>query len=77
LRVPTSNERQEGTATREQIDFLVYELRELANSINDALSDVMNDEIDRLVAAPPERIKTMRDVTRKIDTLELGVLTIK
>lgn len=52
-------------------------MQKFPNCINDVLSDVMDDEIDRLVAAPPERIKAMRDLTRKIETLEQGVRAIK
>jgi interferon-induced GTP-binding protein Mx1 len=45
--------------------------------INEILSNVMDDEIGRLVVAPPEKMKAMKELTRKIEILDKGVTAIK
>lgn len=52
-------------------------MQEFPSQINDYLSNVMDDEIDRLVVAPPEKMRAMKEYDRKIETLDNGIASIK
>jgi Ca2+-binding EF-hand superfamily protein len=52
-------------------------MQEFPKRINDVLSNVLDDDIDRLVVAPPEKMRTMKEYDRKIETLDNGIAAIK
>jgi hypothetical protein len=52
-------------------------LQSFPDRINDALSETMDTEIDRLVAAPPDWVRAMKEYERMIKTLDNGIAAIK
>lgn len=52
-------------------------MQNLANRMNDILSEVTDKEIEHLVMAPPDIVDTMNTLKRKADTLDKGIVTIR
>ena len=51
-------------------------MQSFAVCINDSLSETMDEEIDRLVAAPPDRVRAMKEYERKVKSLDDGIAAI-
>jgi len=51
-------------------------MQSFAVRINDALGETMDEEIDRLVAAPPDRVRAMKEFERKVKSLDDGIAAI-
>jgi hypothetical protein len=52
-------------------------LQSFPDRINSALSEAIDTESDRLVVAPPDRVRAMKEYERKIKTLDGGIAAIK
>jgi len=52
-------------------------MKRFPKMINDILSDVTDNEIEQLVAAPPSAITNMNALKKEVETLEKGINTVK
>lgn len=51
-------------------------MQEFPKRINQALSYVTDDEIDRLLVPPPDKVRAIKEYARKIETLDQGILAM-
>jgi GTPase SAR1 family protein len=51
-------------------------MQEFPKRINEALSNVSNEEIDRLLVPPPDKMRAIEEYARKIETLDHGIAAI-
>jgi GTP-binding protein EngB required for normal cell division len=51
-------------------------MQEFPKRINEALSNVSDEEIDRLLVPPPDKMRAIQEYARKIETLDHGIAAI-
>ena len=51
-------------------------MNKFPDQINDNLSEVLDEEINHLVIAPPEKMSKMKEYDRKIEILNNGIVAI-
>ena len=52
-------------------------MQRFSDKMNGALSEITDEEIERVVAAPPDKILCMNKLKREVDTLNKGIATIR
>eukprot|EP00980_Cylindrotheca_fusiformis_P013650 scaffold3514_cov58-Cylindrotheca_fusiformis.AAC.1 len=52
-------------------------MQDFPGRINDILSSVLDEEIEKLIVAPPEKVRAMKEYDRKIETLDKSIAAIK
>eukprot|EP00980_Cylindrotheca_fusiformis_P009226 scaffold2009_cov98-Cylindrotheca_fusiformis.AAC.1 len=52
-------------------------MQDFPGRINDILSSVLDEEIEKLIVAPPEKLRLMKEYDRKIETLDKSIAAIK
>lgn len=52
-------------------------MQNFPDKINEKLSVVLDEVIERRVVAPPEKAKAMKELERKIETLDLGIRALR
>lgn len=52
-------------------------MQKFPEKINDALFDITDADLDRLVSAPQSTMEIMRELKREVETLQNGINAIK